>query len=188
MSRSRLAKAFLLAAVCSLVPSVVIAAGQRLRRGDSIGVFYVTKVAGAKDDGVEVGQDLCYRCRYGSSPMVIVFVRDTGGRVPELVRQLDHAVDMHEESSFKSLVTLIGEDAAQLKEAACRIAELADVKRVPIVVAKETQTGPLNYKLPDESAVTVVIAKDSQVVATHVFSADSIDVAAVMNDVRQMLN
>ena len=50
-----------------------------LQQGDSVGVFYVTKVAGATNDGVAPGEQLCYRCRYGSSPIIMVFARRTGG-------------------------------------------------------------------------------------------------------------
>jgi hypothetical protein len=179
--------AFTLALVCSLTATADIAIEHSLKKGDSIGVFYVTKVAGAEDDGVEVGQDLCYRCRYGSSPMVIVFVRETGGMVPELLRQLDAAVAQNKDSGFKALVTLVGEDVSLLKEAAIEIARQTDVKELPVVVAKDTKTGPLNYKLPRGSAVTIVIGKDSQVVTTRCFAADKVDIAAVMKEVRQVL-
>lgn len=159
-----------------------------LKEGDSIGVFYVTKVAGAEDDGVEPGEELCYRCRYGSRPMVMVFARDTGGKLSDLVQQLDAAVAKNEDSKFKGLITLIGEDAANLKEDASKIAAMAEVKYVPVVVSKETNTGPLNYKLSADAAVTIVVARDSQVVNTHVFDADKIDIAAVMSEVKQILH
>ncbi len=119
--------------------------------------------------------------------MVMVFTRDTGGRVADLTKQLDSAVANNEDASLRGLVTLLGEDAASLKQDANKIAQRAEVKHVPVVVAKETKTGPLNYKLPGDVAVTVVVAKDSQVVNTHVFAADKIDIAAVMTDVNQIL-
>jgi hypothetical protein len=159
-----------------------------LKQGDSIGVFYVTKVAGAEDDGVEPGEDLCYRCRYGSRPMVMVFARDTGGNVPELLKKIEAAVVANEDASFQGLMTLVGEDAAKLKEEAGKLAKKSSVKKVPVVVAKETKTGPLNYRLPSDVAVTIVVARDSQVVNTYLYAADEIDIAAVMSEVQQMLN
>jgi hypothetical protein len=159
-----------------------------LKQGDAIGAFYVTKVAGAEDDGVEPGDDLCYRCRYGSSPMVMVFTRQIGGKVPQLVKELDAAVTAHEESRLKGLLTLMGEDAAVLKEDAKKVAQTTGTKNVPVVIAKETKTGPLNYRLPSDAEVTIIVAQDSQVVATHTFAATKIDVAAIMKEVKQMLN
>lgn len=158
-----------------------------LKRGDAIGVFYVTKIAGAVDDGVEPGEDLCYRCRYGSSPMVIIFSRTTSGPVVKLASTLDAAVAAHTDARLKGLLTLIGEDVAELKRDADKVAQKASVRRIPVVVAKEAKTGPLNYRLSPDVAVTVVVAKDSQVVSIHTFAADKVNVSAVMADVTQML-
>jgi hypothetical protein len=190
MSRIFLGNALTLALVYSTAGTACAdnSTTDSLKQGDSIGVFYVTKVAGAEDDGVEPGEELCYRCRYGSRPMIMVFARDTSGKVTDLVKQIDAAVANNEDASLKGLFTLIGEDAARLKEDASKFAEKAAVKNVPVVVAKETRTGPLNYKLADDAAVTIIVAKDSQVVNTHVFAADKIDIAAVMTDVEQLLH
>ncbi len=158
-----------------------------LQRGDAVGVFYVTKVAGAVDDGVVPGEQLCYRCRYGSRPMVMVFARRTGGRLTELIRRLDRAVASNRRSSLKGMVTFVGGDATELKQRAAAVAEEAAVKKVPVVVAQETEKGPSNFKLPADAAVTVVVAKDSQVVNTHTFDEDNINVSEVMTDVQQIL-
>jgi hypothetical protein len=159
-----------------------------LQAGDPIGVFYVTKVAGAVDDEVEPGETLCYRCRYGSRPMVMVFARDTGGRVPELLKAIEQSVGENEEARLKGIMTLIGEDAATLKNDAGKIAEKVDAKLVPVVVAKETKTGPLSYKISETADVTIVLANDSQVVNAQTFDAAKIDVSSIIGQVKEMLN
>jgi len=159
-----------------------------LKEGDSIGAFYVTKVAGAADDGVDEGQELCYRCRYGSRPMVLVFARDTGGNMPEFLKQLDAAVAEHEDAKLKGLVTLLGDDTDSLKANAEKLAQAASAKHVPVVIAKETKAGPSNYKLSSDAVITVVVANDSKVVSSKTFAADQIDVASIMSDVTGMLN
>jgi hypothetical protein len=158
-----------------------------LEKGDSVGVFYVTKVAGAEDDGVKEGQELCYRCRYGSRPLVMVFTRETGGKLPELVKTIDAVVGEDDQSQLRGLVTFLGDDVAKVKEEASKFAGKAATKHVPVVIAKETQTGPKNYKLGD-SPVTIVVAVDSQVVATHRCAADEIDIRLVMGEVKRVLN
>lgn len=58
-----------LSAICGLTVVAMCAtlsvAGDELKSGlqvgDSVGAFDVTKCGGAVDDGVEVGQKLCYR-------------------------------------------------------------------------------------------------------------------------------
>jgi hypothetical protein len=152
-----------------------------------VGVFYVTKVAGAKDDGVAPGDQLCYRCRYGSRPLVMIFARRTGGRLTELVRRVDRAVANNKQSSLKGMVTFVGDDSQQLKECAESVAETADVSKLPVVVSQAPSTGPENYNLPPDAAVTVVVAKDSQVVSARSYDVETIDVGEVMTDVQQLL-
>ena len=158
-----------------------------LKKGDAIGVFYVTKVAGAEDDGVEPGEDLCYRCRYGSSPIVMVFARKTGARLTELVRRIDSAVTKHQKVRLKGLITMMGEDASEVKKSAGQIAAEAEVTHVPVVIAKQLKTGPVNYKLASNAAVTILVAKDSQVVNLQSFDSERIDIAGVMSQVERIL-
>ncbi len=162
--------------------------GECLQEGEAIGAFYVTKVAGADGDGVEEGQELCYRCRYGSRPMVMVFARNTGGKVPQLIKQLDSAVAANESAQLKGFVTLMGDDATALKQEGEKIAELTGAKQVPVTVAKESKSGPASYRIPEDSDVTVVVANDSKVVGTHTFTADLIDIDALEAQVKKMLN
>lgn len=164
-----------------------LAAQECLKQGDAVGVFYVTKVAGAVNDGVVPGDQLCYRCRYGSRPLVMIFARRTGGRLTELVRRVDRAVASNRSSSLKGMVTLVGSDATELKQHAETVARHASVREVPVVVSEERETGPVNYKIPADAAVTVVVAKDSQVVKLHTYDVDKIDIGQVMTEVQQIL-
>ena len=84
---------------------------------------------------------------------------------------------------------LMGDDAAALKDSAAKVAKKSGAKMVPVVVAKDNVSGPSNYKIDGDAAVTIVVANESQVVAAHKFAkADKIDVAAVMSEVTKMLN
>ena len=162
--------------------------GEPLKQGDAIGAFYVTKVAGADDDGVELGDSLCYRCRYGSSPMVMIFARQTGEKLTRLVKELDSAVAENQEFKLRGLLTLMGDDAAVLKGVGKEIVAAAGARMVPVVIADDIQTGPLNYRLRSDVEVTIVVAKDSQVVATYDSAESQIDLSAVMLELKQLLN
>ncbi|MDG2222337.1 MAG: hypothetical protein P8L85_13220 [Rubripirellula sp.] len=159
----------------------------RLQTGDPVGVFYVTKAGGAIDDGVEPGQDLCYRCRYGSSPMVMVFLRETDGKVQQLVQRLDATVRRNERSRLRGLVTVLGKGFGGLRETASRVANRGKVIKVPVVVAKEAETGPLNYKLRADAPVTIVVAKDSQVVRVYTSTTADIPVESVIKEAESIL-
>ena len=177
----------LLVSLTALVSFADTTPKSTLKKGDVVGAFHVTKVAGANEDGVERGQEVCYRCRYGSRPMVMVFTRVTGGQVPKLIKELDKAVERNQDAELRGLVTLMGKDHEDVKEKASKVAEKSGAKHVPFVMAKETQTGPENYKLSEKADVTIVVASESQVVSTHVFKADQIDIAMVMKEVNNLL-
>lgn len=188
MSRLMMSFSVLALLLCS-VASAEEGKSECLESGDGIAAFYVTKVAGAEDDGVEKGEQLCYRCRYGSRPMVMVFARKTGGKVGKLVKELDAAVSANEDAELKGLLTLLGDDAEKLQARAAKVAERTGAKKIPVVVAKDNVTGPSAYKINEKAAVTVVVAKDSKVVGSHQFDeAEQVDVAAVMKQVKSMLN
>lgn len=188
MSRLLICSVLLFAASLSNAFAADAARDGGLKQGDPIGVFYVTKIAGAEDDGVDVEQEICYRCRYGSRPMVMVFARQTDGRLSDLVKQLDAAVAQNEASHLSGFVTLLGEDAGKLKTSATELAEKTSAKHIPFVVAKESETGPLNYRLSVDAPVTIVVASDSQVVSARTYAADKIDIDAIMADVKSILN
>ena len=175
----------------TVVPTVFAgdaATDDGLCKGDSIGAFYVTKVGGAEGDGVEVGESLCYRCRYGGRPMVMVFARKAGSNVEKFVKDLDQAVGEASDADLKGLVTMLGAESETLEKEAKTLTSHTGVKNVPVVVSKDPENGPGSYKLNPTAEITVVIADRSQVVAKHEFSADSIDTAAVMSDVKSVLN
>lgn len=158
-----------------------------LSKGDPLGPFMVTKVAGAEDDGVEPGEPLCYRCRYGRSPMVMIFTRSTDGSVGQFVRKLGSEIEAKKDYRLRGLVTMIGGDPSELTRKANTLANESNVKNIPFVVAKDSAHGPSDYHLKDDTEVTVVIVNYSQVVATHNFASDQIDIDGVMKQVNQML-
>ena len=188
MSRLIMSVAVLGMLVCTVV-SAKKPGSECLEAGDGIAAFYVTKAAGAEDDGVEKGRELCYRCKYGQRPMVMVFARDTGGKVGDLVKEIDSAVQANEDAQLKGLVTLLGKDVSTLKDTAEKIVKTTGAKQIPVVIANDKESGPSAYKLNDKAAVTVVVAKNSKVVATEAFEkADAVNVASVMKHVKKMLN
>jgi hypothetical protein len=159
------------------------------QEGESIGAFYVTKLCGAEDDGVDAGKNLCYRCKNGSRPQVMVFTRSAGPKVAQLVRKLDKAVAKHEDSQLRVFVNFMGEDKDDLVETAKKFAAKSKAKNVPFVVPNEFENGPDNYGINSKADVTVVLASDSAVKASYaVASAKELDVEAVVSNLSKILN
>lgn len=156
--------------------------------GDKIGAFYVTKIAGAEDDGVEEGKNLCYRCRNGSRPQVIVFTRSTSPKVAELVQKLDSAVAKNESSQLRVFVNFLGDDKEELSDKAKKFASQSQAKHVPFVVPNEFENGPDNYGINSEVDVTITLATASEVQATHAIAkAENLSVDSVLSDLDKIL-
>ena len=60
--------------------------------GERVGAFTVTKVAGNPDDGVDAGKNLCYRCKTGGKPVVMVFARTADEKLAKLVKKVEEEV------------------------------------------------------------------------------------------------
>ena len=144
---------FVLTMVAAMVTSGTLNAkekeatkGKKLKSGpqmgESIGAFNVTKIAGAENDGVEEGKNLCYRCRNGSKPQVIVFARSASPNVESLVKELDKAVAENESSKLCVFVNILGEDKDSAADVAKKFAASSEAKNIPFVVPNEFENGP----------------------------------------------
>ena len=159
-----------------------------LQRGDIIGAFHVTKYAGAEDDGVEQGKNLCYRCRNGARPQVIVFTRSTDQEVIDLLQKLDKAIAKHEDSQLRTFVNLLGDDEEELSAAAKKLAKDSRTKNVPFVVPNEFKNGPDDYEINPKAAVTVILATESSVKVNHtVAEVKDLNADAVIADIDRIL-
>lgn len=185
MSRLFLGSTFLVA--LSMTYATPLHAGDRLEQGNPIGPFSVTKLAGADDDGIEVGQSLCYRCRYGSRPMVLIFARDSTDELVKLIREVESLTLQHAAANLKSLVTLVGSDREAIRSRAEALAKLSGVTEIPFAVSNDGEYGPGHYGLNESSEVVVVVANDSQTVASFAFTDDEIDTSKVLAAIQDLL-
>ncbi len=162
-----------------------------LEPGKYVDAFDVVKCAGSEDDDVKIGDKLCYRCKYGSRPMVMVFARKADEQLGELVKQLDAKVADASDSKLAAFVNLLGESRDDLETAAKEFGETTGTKNVPIVVPVEYENGPENYGINPEVGVTVILANKGKVVANHALDGEDLDekaVEAILDDVSKMIN
>jgi hypothetical protein len=160
-----------------------------IQPGQDIGPFDVVKCAGP-DDGVEVGSQLCYRCKYGGRPMVMVFSRKADDKLVALVKKLDEQVSNNSEQKLASFVNLLGDDRDALEAEAKTLAKKSKAANVPIVVPVEFDNGPGDYGLNPKAEATVILAVGGTVVANHALEAGQLDdkaVKAIVADVSKIL-
>ena len=138
--------------------------------GESVGAFIVTKVGGNAEDGVADGKALCYRCKMGARPVVMVFARSGDASLAKLVKKIEAEVAEHEDEKLTSFVNMIGADVDSLKSAAAKFVKSNGVERVAFVVPDEASNGPEDFKISPDADVTVVCYKNGTVVANHAFA------------------
>ena len=158
------------------------------QKGQSLGPFNVTKLCGAESDGVKDGQNLCYRCKNGSRPEVMVFTRSTNKKVTELVKKLDGALAEHKDEQLRAFVNILGEDKDDVTESAKKFAAKVGAKHIPFVLPNEFENGPEDYGINAKAAVTVVMADGKGVQANHAFaSAKDVNVKAIIADLAKIV-
>lgn len=140
---------------CSLATAFAAGLESGLPVGEAVPAFQVVKVAGAADDGVQVGDELCYRCKCGQSPTVMVFARTCDEQLVKLVQALDAQVAAN--SKLNSFVNLLGEDRTGLEDTCRSLCELSAAENVPFVVPVEFENGPEDYAINPEADLTVIM-------------------------------
>jgi hypothetical protein len=159
--------------------------------GDLVGAFTVEKAAGAADDGVAVGDQLCYRCRMGNRPMVMVFAHTADAHLAALLKQLDKVVADNKEKKMGSFVSLLGDKPDDLKVDAKSFVEKNKIENIAFVVPEENKTGPSDYKLDDRADVTVLIYRQGKVEANHALAAGGLsddEIKKIIADTSKILN
>lgn len=178
---------FALVAGTSLVSAEETKSG--LQKGEMIGAFYVTKLAGAKEDGVDVGKNLCYRCKNGGRPQVVIFTRSSHKAVIDLVKQLDAAIVKNEDKQLRAFVNYLGDEKASAKSDAEKLAKVSETSNVPFVLPNEFENGPEDYGINPKAEVTIIMAKGGKVEANYAAgSAKDLKVDAVIADLNKILN
>ena len=185
-------KALTICLTLSLVAGAVAVAAELksgLEPGKLIGPFDVVKCAGP-DDNVKVGSELCYRCKYGARPMVMVFSRSTDDNVASLVKKLDGAVAANSDKQLAAFVNLLGADRDALEGKAKEFSSSTKAANVPMVVPVEFENGPADYGINPAAEVTVIVAKGGKVTANHGFAKGALDdaaIAAVLKDAQALV-
>ena len=138
--------------------------------GEMVGAFTVTKVTGNPDDGVADGRTLCYRCKMGQRPVVMVFARSADEKLAKLLKKIEEEVEEHQSEKLTSFVNMIGTDAESLKKATADFAAKHGIKGIAFVVPEHAAHGPPDFKIAPEADVTVVCYKGGEVKANHAFA------------------
>jgi hypothetical protein len=133
--------------------------------GEGVGPFHPHNVFNAEMPDKN-GKDNCIVCQYGEKPAVLVFARNTGKDVVEMIKKLDAEVArIGQDKMGAAVIFLSSED--NIKETVKQMVEKAGVKNVCLAV--DGPKGPESYKISKDADVTVILYKKHKVLANHAF-------------------
>jgi len=140
-----------------------------LQVGEIIGTFDVEDVTGPAR-----GREICYACRYGSRPVVNIFVREITNEVATLITKLDKQVENNQEKQLKAFVVLLSEDPKADEELLIKVTRKHRIRNVPLTLF-DGEIGPPKCRISENAAVTVMLWHDSEVKANHAFAEGKLD-------------
>lgn len=137
--------------------------------------------------GESAGQKACLYCSNGANPVAVVFAREIGPDVTNLLRKLDEATVKNSKSSMGSYAVFCSDKdglAGKLKA----LAEQQKIKS--LVLSIDNPAGPKAYNIAKEADVTVLLYSDFTVRANHAFKKGELNdktVERVVADVAKIL-
>jgi len=173
----------------TLMVTVSVASGAEFKSGLQVGeypgAFYVTDVTGPS-----AGEALCYRCQYGSRPVVSIFARSMDDDVKQLVKQIDTLVGEKKDDRLAAFVVLLSDTPDEQASTLKTVATENKITNTPLTTYKKAD-GPRKYDLHEEADITVLMWVDNDVKVNHAFAKGKLTkdaIAKVVSDTSMILN
>jgi hypothetical protein len=155
-----------------------LAAGQR------VPAFYVHDVTGPQK-----GEDLCYRCRFGSQPVISIFTKDMDDNVAKLTKAVDGVIAQNRDAKMAGFLVLTSDSPSSAEAKLAEVATKHSIKQVPLTTF-EGSAGPKSYKLNPAAEVTVMMWVEGKVKVNKGFAAKDLTdetIAAITKDASKIL-
>ncbi len=172
-----------LAIACSVLSSVAFAEG--LEVGSQVGAFYVKDVTGPA-----AGEKLCYRCRYGSQPVVSIFARNMDSNVANLVSQVDGVVGKNQDKKMAAFVVMLTDQPESTEAALKSVAESKGITNTPLTTF-DGPAGPSSYQIAEGADVTVMMWVDGKLKVNESMKASELTgekITSVVGKTSSILN
>lgn len=155
-----------------------------LEAGKSVPAFNVRDITGPSK-----GKSLCYRCKYGSQPVVAVFTRSVDGAVESLVKGVDEKVVANKDHKMAAFVVMLTSDADKAEKKLADVAKAKSITATPLTVF-EGEAGPDGYNISKDAEVNVMMWVDGKVKVNKAFSKGELkdkDVADLVAETAKIL-
>lgn len=131
--------------------------------GNKVPTFYVRAVTGPLKN-----KSVCYVCRNGERPVVLVIVREITPELPALLRRIDELVDGHRAEGLRSFAVFVANNG---KEWLPDIQTFAFDNKInlPLTISAALAESPVAPHATSDAAVTVVVYRDQIVLHRAAF-------------------
>ena len=140
--------------------------------GREVPSFYVRAVTGPLS-----GKSVCYVCRNGDRPVVLVLLRELGPDATALLKELDRTVNRHRADGLRCFAVLLT-DVPQRDFGQLQTLAFDEKIELPLTLAGESVTAGSSLALPRDAAVTVVTYQDRCVVQRFSYKSGACDETA----------
>jgi len=144
-----------------------------LKVGEKVASFYVRAITGPLKN-----KSVCYVCRHGDRPVVMLVIRKITPELKTLLKRIDSEIDQHRAEGLRGFGVFIGEDSPALLP---QVQTLAFDERIvlPLTIAAAPADGSAAGTIHPDAAVTLMLYKDLTVTANFAYRANELNQAEI---------
>jgi hypothetical protein len=155
------------------------------KTGSTIHQFFVRAVTGPHRN-----RSVCYVCRYGSRPVVMVLIQKPDPKIATLLKAIDAVVDDNRVSGLRCFGVLVTDESA-LAVPVLQTMAFDERIMMPLTAATTAIAGPSCHNLHEDAATTVILYRNQQAVKNYAFGEGAIDersIRPLLDGVKRLIN
>ena len=145
---------------------------EAMSAGGEVPSFYVRAVTGP-----QAGKSVCYVCRNGDRPVVMVLLKELGPDATALLKELDRSVNRHRADGLRCFAVYLT-DTPQKDSARLQTLAFDEKIDVPLTLAGEAATQGSSVAVPVGATISVITYYDRRVVQRFSYKPGTCDETA----------
>lgn len=130
------------------------------KAGATIHPFFVRAVTGPHRN-----RSVCYVCRYGARPVVMVIIQKVDPKIGDLLTSIDELIDENRVSGLRGFGVLVTDESSRAVPILQTIA-FDEKVHMPLTAATTAIAGASSHNLHRDAATTIVLYRDQKAVET----------------------
>lgn len=139
-----------------------------LKVGEKVHTFYVRAITGPLKN-----KSVCYVCRNGDRPVVMIFVRRISPQLKKLLKGIDAEIDAHRAEGLRGFGVFLAGEGNELLPQVQTLA-FDEKLNLPLTIAAAPSDGSAGGTIHPDAAVTVMLYRDLTVTANFAYRAEEL--------------